>query len=299
MQPSFSFPDFVIIGAPKCGTTTLYSWLKDHSDIFMPEAKEPHYFAQHLSDRYCRMRELEDYEALFSDKKENQICGEASVLYGFSEESLKQILAHNPDTKIIMMLRHPIDMIVSYHGQLLVNLEEDIKEFEKAWSLQNERKVGEKLPSTVKDPLLLQYAEIGALGKYLQTVQEIVPAHNLKIILLDDMAETPLEAYNDVLDFLSVKRDNKVDFGKENEASAVKFRFVERLRRSQNPAAKAIKSILKIMPFSEKLKSVNQSKRAQVKINQNVLQEMYDCFDNDIKALETFFSKKLKTKYER
>ncbi|NQZ13717.1 MAG: sulfotransferase domain-containing protein [Alphaproteobacteria bacterium] len=289
----------MIIGAPKCGTTTLYSWLKDHPDIFMPEAKEPHYFAQHLSDRYCRVRKLEDYEALFSDKRENQICGEASVLYGFSEESLKQILAHNADTKIIMMLRHPIDMIVSYHGQLLVNLEEDVKSFNQAWALQNDRKAGDKLPSTAKDYSLLQYKEIGSLAKHLQTAQDIIPEHNLKVILLDDMAENPLEIYNDILDFLSVRRDNRVDFGRENEASAVKSQLIERLRRSQNPFAKFIKSILKKLPFAERLNSVNQAKRVQVKINQDVLQETYDCFDSDIKALETFFGKKLKTKYER
>ena len=141
-------PDFFIIGAPKCGTTTLYSWLKDHPDIFMPESKEPHYFAQNLSDRYCRIRNESDYLSLFLEANNHQKCGEASVLYSFFPDSIKRILDFNPRAQIIMMIRHPVAMVQSYHAQLLVNLEEDIEDFEKSWDLQKDRQEGKNIPKS-------------------------------------------------------------------------------------------------------------------------------------------------------
>ena len=133
-------PSFFIIGAPKCGTTTLYYWLKEHDDIFMPETKEPHYFAQNLSDRYCRVRDEESYLNYFSNAKNHQLCGEASVLYSFYPESIKSILEFNPEAKFIFMVRNPVSMVPSYHRQLINNLEEDIEDFETAWNTQDNRK---------------------------------------------------------------------------------------------------------------------------------------------------------------
>ena len=132
-------PSFFIIGAPKCGTTTLYSWLKSHPDIFMPGGKEPHFFAQNLSDRYCRIRHHDDYMALFDSARNDQCCGEASVLYSMHPQAIEAILEWSPVAKFIFMLRNPVDMAPSYHRQLLINLEEDIEDFEQAWHLQENR----------------------------------------------------------------------------------------------------------------------------------------------------------------
>lgn len=292
-------PDFFIVGAPKCGTTTLYSWLKDHPDIFMPQEKEPHYFAQALSNRYCRVRDENSYLNLFSDKKENQICGEASVLYGFSPDSIKAILEFNPEAKIILMMRHPIDMIVSYHGQLLVNLEEDVKLFEQAWNLQSERSKGKGIPDISTDPDLLQYSDIGRLGAHLKAIVEIVPSNQLKVICLDDLARNPKEIYADVIEFLGKKDDGRIAFNKENEASAIKYQWLEKARRSQNVFMKFIKSFIKLLPSSNKLLQFNEARREHIILNDVTLNSLYDHFGDDILYLENYFGQKLKTKYER
>ena len=292
-------PNFFIVGAPKCGTTTLYSWLKNHPDIFMPQEKEPHYFAQHLSDRYCRVRDEDSYLNLFSNKKENQICGEASVLYGFSTDSIKSILEFNPAAKIIFMARHPVDMIVSYHGQLLVNLEEDVKSFDQAWSLQDKRSKGIEVPEISTDSGLLQYGNIGSLGMHLKAIIDIVPSSQLKVICLDDLAHNPKDTYTNIIEFLGKEDDGRISFNKENEASAIKYQWFEKARRSQNVFIKFIKGIVKLFPLSTKLLRFNEARREYEDLNKETLDSLYDYLKEDIYYLENYFGKELKTKYGR
>ena len=88
VQHSETWPNFFIVGAAKAGTTSLYSYLRQHPDIFMPEdVKEPHYFAQvHPSraQRYASPVFISDREAylnLFRAGKNHRAIGEASPSY--------------------------------------------------------------------------------------------------------------------------------------------------------------------------------------------------------------------------
>ncbi|NCO03733.1 MAG: sulfotransferase [Alphaproteobacteria bacterium] len=291
-------PDFFIIGAPKCGTTTLYSWLKQHPGIFMPESKEPHYFAQNLSDRYCRIRSEESYLDLFKDAQARQICGEASVLYGFYPQSIQEILDFNPKAKFIFMLRHPIDMIISYHGQLLVNLEEDRKDFEVAWYLQDKRQKGQNIPPLSKDPQLLHYSQIGALGRHLNNIKNLVPHDQLLTILLDDMGADPQVEYLKVLNFLSFDTMCQIDFRRENEASAVRYIWLQRFIFSNNKILKILKSVIKlILPKKIRL-SLNKTKRKKRSLNNNLHKDMLKQYEGDISILEVHFQKPLKSSYK-
>ena len=93
-------PNFFIIGAPKSGTTSLYNYLSEHPNVFMSKIKGPHYFAS-------RIKTKKEYLDLFKDAKKQHICiGEASVLY-------LPTLTDYPDSKLIIILRNPVDVIQS------------------------------------------------------------------------------------------------------------------------------------------------------------------------------------------
>src|SRR5260370_118878 len=77
-------PDFFIVGAPRCGTTALYSYLRQHPDVFLPEYKEPHYFNTDMESGGA-IRDQEKYLALFAPAKDKKRIGEASVYYLSSE----------------------------------------------------------------------------------------------------------------------------------------------------------------------------------------------------------------------
>lgn len=113
-------PDFIIIGAAKAGTTSLYKVLAQHPDIFMSTPKEPEFFAR--DDRYAAG--VEHYSRLFDAASSTQICGEASTLYSLAPlfpYTAERIKTHLPQVKLIYILREPVARAYSYYVQLVKN----------------------------------------------------------------------------------------------------------------------------------------------------------------------------------
>lgn len=113
-------PDFYVIGAAKAGTTTLYSILSQHPDVFMPDRKEPEFFAR--DERYARG--IEDYAALFEGASADQIVGEASTIYSLSPlfpDTAARIRRHTPEARFIYVLREPVSRAFSYYVQIIKN----------------------------------------------------------------------------------------------------------------------------------------------------------------------------------
>ena len=95
-------PNFFIIGAPKCGTTSLWTWLVSHPNIFLPLEKEPHYFNTDDARRGV-LTSLEQFEALFRDVRDEHIAiCEASVWYLSSRTAVRNILQYQPNARLIV-----------------------------------------------------------------------------------------------------------------------------------------------------------------------------------------------------
>lgn len=113
-------PDFLIIGAMKAGTTTLYYDLMRHPDLYLPaENKEPHCL---VHDRVLTPEGKAEYAAYFRRARPNQLCGEGSTGYtkipdhpGVPERAIKLI---GPDLKVIYIVREPVGRIISQHRHL-------------------------------------------------------------------------------------------------------------------------------------------------------------------------------------
>ena len=117
-------PNFLVIGAGKSGTTSLYYYLRQHPEIFMSPVKEPGFFALegHPLDFRGpgdeRLREttattLESYEKLFSEARGESAVGESSVLYLYDGNAHESIARHIPDVKLLAVLRNPVDRAYS------------------------------------------------------------------------------------------------------------------------------------------------------------------------------------------
>lgn len=210
-------PNFFIVGAPKCGTTALYQYLRPHPSIFMPELKEPHFFARDLGS-YPRIKTPEEYAALFAPSSERHLAvGEASVYYLRSSVAIPAIREFNPEARIIAMFRNPVDMVYSLHSQLLYVSEETVEDFETAWRLQERRARGLDLPPAIRSPLLVQYAEVGRFGSQAQRVLATFPTAQVKLILFDDFAASPQRIYDEVIQFLGIPHDGRTQFPRINE----------------------------------------------------------------------------------
>lgn len=107
-----------IVGAPKAGTTSLHFYLKQHPDVCMSEIKEPNYFtAQEVVKLYYDVSPVnsEDwYHSIFLEPT-RKVVGEASVSYLFYPEVAQKIYEYNPEARIIIILRNPVERAFSHY----------------------------------------------------------------------------------------------------------------------------------------------------------------------------------------
>jgi hypothetical protein len=109
-----TLPNFLIVGAPKCGTTSLYQYLRQHPDVFMCPLKEPRYFPCFgVLPGEPEVRERTEYERLFEGVTSEHAIGEASPNYLHASEAPARIAAELPDAKIVVSLRNPADRAYS------------------------------------------------------------------------------------------------------------------------------------------------------------------------------------------
>jgi hypothetical protein len=251
-------PNFFIVGAPKCGTTALYEYLRPHPNIFMPEVKEPHFFAKDLGT-YPRIKTLEDYDALFAESRPEHLrIGEASVYYLRSSVAIANIHEFNPAAKIIAMFRNPVDMVHSLHSQLLYWSEEIEPDFETAWRLQEGRSQGRELPPQSRGAFLLQYAQVGRFGSQTERLLSVFPRAQVKLILYDDFTASPQRVYDEVIDFLGVPHDRRDRFPRINENKRARLSWLGNFFRKPPPALRSAFRGLKRLMGEESLSAVKK-----------------------------------------
>lgn len=216
-------PNFFILGAPKCGTTSLAAWLSEHPRVYMSPVKEPHFFATDLRSVY-KPRDLSSYLDLFSDADRFQVAvGEASTGYLYSRTAVPNILQSIADPRFIVMLRRPIEMAPALHSERLYWRQEHITDFSEAWQLQDLRSRGEGVTPLCRDPRLLLYGPICCLGEQLERLYRQVTRERVCVVILDDVKESPRREYLRVLNFLGVPDDGRMSFPVYNRAKERRF----------------------------------------------------------------------------
>jgi len=284
-------PNFFIIGAPKCGTTSLVSWLADHPNIYMSPVKEPCFFNR---DGLYKIETVEEYEALFACAgPEHLAVGEASTHYLYSREAVPRIVEYNPEARFIVCIRNPIEMVQALHAERVWQGRETIKDFEKAWRLQDERRLGKHIPKTVrKDPQRLQYGAYCRLGEQLSRLYSLVPKERVLVIVLDDMAENPRNAYQKVLAFLGVPDDGRNEFPVLNRRKAVRWTFLSLLIRYAGNAKRAV-GLNQRMGIGSRLRSLNRLPAQRSPLSPELKDELTAYFQDDIHLLEELLDRDL------
>lgn len=195
-------PDFFIVGAPKCGTTALDTYLAEHPAIFMAR-KEQHFFGSDLKMAWARPNE-DEYLESFAGGKSAVRRGEASVWYLMSQYAAEEIHAFNPRARVVAMLRNPVDMLPSMHSQTLLSHAEDIENFAEALAAEKDRRQGNRIPANCMFPGSLLYRETVQFKQQLERYFTIFGRSQVHVILFDDFISDTRETYRRVLDFLDV-----------------------------------------------------------------------------------------------
>ena len=135
------WPDLFIVGAPKCGTTAMTRFLEAHPEVQMAARKDLHFFGSDLGFRNRERIGEAEYLAHFHNDDSKRIRAESSVWYLYSERAASEIAACNPEARILILLRHPVEMMHALWAQLRLNGlgDEDITEFAEALAAERPR----------------------------------------------------------------------------------------------------------------------------------------------------------------
>lgn len=224
------FPDFFLVGAPRCGTTSLARHLSQHPQVCFSRPKEPHFFNKaddaQLAD--LRRRYL---EACFPhrDPARHRVVGEGSVSYLYDERALERILAIHPEARFLVAVRSPIEMLRSYHYRMLYVLEEDEEDFARAWALQEPRARGECLPRRCLEPRLLQYAQVGRLGHWVERLLARTGRERVMVVVQEDMCDRPRELNAELCAFVGVDDDGRDRFPRRFKSKSYRHRWIHEL----------------------------------------------------------------------
>ena len=276
-------PNLFIIGAPKCGTTFLYHYLKEHPDIYFPDFKEPHFFGSDLIRRHGAYNlNLEEYQNLF--KTDKKVVGEASTFYIFSKESAKEIYNFNPKAKIIIMMRDLVDLVHSMHSQFVFSGDEIVEDFKEALDLENERLNGRNIPdqTTVLNKLFY-INNILSLPQNIKSFIDYFKQENIKFIFLDDIRNNPNKVFFDTLKFLNV--DTNIDAPKFkiiNQNKIYKSRFIRNFIKKYSIGLGKIRSLISNKPLGiiRLLESFNKEEISRDSISNSLRDDLSEKFNN-------------------
>ncbi|WP_420973484.1 sulfotransferase family protein [Bacillus thuringiensis] len=210
-------PHFLIIGAQKCGTTSLYNYLIQHPQVCAASQKELHFF-----DIYFQ-KGLNWYYNQFPLIKLNKliITGEASPYYLFHPHAPKRIAKTLPNVKLIVLLRNPVDRAYSHYYHQ-VKMKTESLSFRQAIEEENKRLQPELIKMLENEnyhSLPYQYYSYLARGRYIEQLQNwmnFFPLKQFLIIKSEDFFLNPDIVFRDVLTFLNLSPYQLKQYNKEN-----------------------------------------------------------------------------------
>jgi hypothetical protein len=187
---SHHHPDFLLIGAPKAGSTSLWCYLRQHPSIYVPDLKEPNFFC----DKGGHYPDWDWYDAHFADAAPDQVTGEASVAYSLVERNPNtpnRIADHLPAVRLLYIVRHPLERIESAWQHHIYKHNDVPRDFGVAVRT---------FRALVEGTLYMRN-----LNRY----RELLPDDQIMVLFLSDLAERPEVVLTDCDAFLGVDPETR------------------------------------------------------------------------------------------
>jgi Sulfotransferase family len=244
-------PDFFVVGHAKSGTTALYAMLSQHPQLFLG-IKEPRYFATelHFRDRPGDTpKTLADYKAWFAAAAPDQLVGDVSPDYLWSEHAPRLIAEAQPQARIVAILREPASFLHSLHRQWLRHYVETESDFRKAIELEQPRREGREIPPDTYWPKGLFYTEHARYLQQLRRYHELFGRERVLVLVYDDYRRDNEATVRSVLRFLQVDEHVPIHARESNESVQVQaprlHGLLRKLTIAEQPAFRAANRSLK------------------------------------------------------
>jgi hypothetical protein len=255
--PRTRLPDFFIVGHAKSGTTALYEMLRRHPQIYLPDQKEPWFFASDMRPRFeppaagSPPATLAEYLALFAEAAPEQRAGEASSSYLWSRTAAARIAEVQPAARIIAILREPASFLRSLHLQLVQTHVESERDLRKAVSLEADRRNGRHVPRRSHRPQLLQYADHVRYAEQLGRYHELFGPEQVLVLIYEDFRRDNEATVRKVLRFLEVDESHPIEVLDANPSVALRSQQLDELVHAvsvgRGPLSQAAKATVKAL----------------------------------------------------
>lgn len=300
-----TLPNFFIVGAARCGTTSLNRYLSQHPEIFITPKKETHFFACGLfpssfkgpGDERLNERVITDeaqYAQLFASVKGAKAVGEASVFYLCYPGTAEQIAHAVPNAKIIILLREPVERAYSAYTFLFGR---ETVEFAEGLRREEERKQADFEP-------MWWYKEAGLYYHQVKHYLDIFGAEQVKVVLYDDLCANPEQTLRAIFSFLGVKEDVAINTSvRYNPAGVPKSRrlylLLDHFIYHPSPLEKRIKSLV---PHHLRLtwasKAIGMFTRSD-SMDTRLYTQLKASFEEDVSKLEDLLQRDLRHWHHR
>lgn len=238
VEDSRPTPNLFIVGAPKAGTTALARYLGEHPEIFVA-GKELSYFGSDLefgTTTGGRWRiGYDTYVQWFAPAGQARYRADRSVFYLYSSLAASEIHAFDPTSRIIILLRNPVDQMYSQHSEMLFQGDEDIASFGVAIEAEDDRKKGGRVPTGCQKVFGLFYRDLARYRDQVDRYVSLFGRDQVCVVLYDDLvADTPA-TYRHVVRFLDVEAGRHPEFGVVNANKVVRSARTRDLLRHAPP----------------------------------------------------------------
>jgi hypothetical protein len=252
-----TLPTCFFVGAPKAASTSLASFLREHPAAFVPELKELRGLAP---DVYPESIDLskEGYLAHFAGAPASARCiAEASPLYLYSSQAPQRIVDLNPEARIVIVLRDPVQLVRSLHMQNVKDRVEPFFELELALGAEPLRAAGIAVPRNHPHTThaFLHYCKIASYAPQLRRYFAVFPRQQVHVVIFERLLKFPQRELSRLLEFLGLAVPEG-DLRLPRDNTAVSVRHSSTARLIANPPAPA-RSIARLLPAPARAKLVN------------------------------------------
>ena len=296
-----TLPNFLIVGAAKSGTTSLFSYLAQHPEVYVPPIKEPSYFSD---GQPTVVRSDAEYEALFDGRQKEKVAGEASTPYIYDMSAPKRIanLLQNP--KIFIILRNPALRAYSLWGHNFYQFGCEKLPFDEALRQEESRIASQDFYKSWGFFYgNYHYFRSGLYYRQVKRYIDIFGKDRVQIHIFEEFVKDPGKICREIFLFLGVDHNFCPVFEKYNVSPGYKIGFIQRFLMSPPPllekAYKALPMMLKLMAYraGKAAYLINQGHVNRPPLDVRLKAELMHNYRDDINKLEKLLGRDLSTWY--
>ncbi|MBL7856254.1 MAG: sulfotransferase [Cyclobacteriaceae bacterium] len=292
-------PNLIIVGAAKCGTSSLHNYLEQHPQVFMSKVKEPRFISSqfmpplqgpgdHKVEKWY-VKKFSDYKKLFENSDGYPVRGESSAdTFYFYEKSIPVIKQYLGDPKIIILLRNPVKRSFSAYQHLVRDQRENLT-FEEGLAHEDER---------IKNNWELIY-HYKAVSLYAAGVKAFLENFkNVKVVLTEELEKNPQQTMADIFNFLNIETSFTISSEiRYNVSGKPRSQWLHQFLFEGHPLRNLMRPVVRLFLSHETRKrislKVQEKNLVKMKLNSETRTMLKKYFQTDIEHVQLLLKKDL------